>query len=322
MSTILVTGGTGFIGAALVRGLVEQGHAVRVLDNGMRGAARRLRDVAGEVEMIDADIRDAPAVSRAVAGCDAVFHLAYINGTRYFYEIPHTVLEVGVKGTLNVLDAVVEHGVGRLLYASSSEVYQTPPTVPTDETVPASIPDVTNPRYSYGGGKLIGELLTLNYQRAHDFAGVVFRPHNIYGPDMGGEHVIPAFCVRIAELKEKGGAFRMQGDGSATRAFCHIDDCVRALLLLLEKGEAGGVYHVGDDRDEISIRELAERLMRIAGVEAEFEEIPMPPGATNRRCPDVGRLRSLGYRPATVLDEGLAEAYVWYSTEGRRLKLV
>jgi nucleoside-diphosphate-sugar epimerase len=290
----------------------------------MRGATRRLQGVEHDVELVDADIRDAGAVSAAVRGCDAVYHLAYINGTRYFYEMPETVLEVGVKGTLNVLDAVEEHGVGRLLYASSSEVYQTPPTVPTDETVPASIPDVTNPRYSYGGGKLIGELLTLNYTRSKDFSGLVFRPHNIYGPDMGGEHVIPAFCGRIADIKEKGGPFAMQGDGSATRAFCHIDDCVQALLLLLDRGERGGVYHVGDDRDEITIRELAERLLRVAGVEADFdfESLPLPSGATNRRCPDVGRLRALGYEPSKVLDEGLAESWAWYSTEGRRLKLV
>lgn len=322
MSSILVTGGTGFIGAALVRGLVQEGHRVRVLDNGLRGAARRLEGIERQVEMIDADIRDVGAVSRAVRGCDAVFHLAYINGTRYFYEIPHTVLEVGVKGTLNVLDAVLEHGVTRLLYASSSEVYQTPPVVPTDETAPASIPDVTNPRYSYGGGKLIGELLTLNYARTGAFSGVVFRPHNIYGPDMGGEHVIPAFCGRIADIRERGGRFAMQGDGSATRAFCHIDDCARALLILLERGASGGIYHVGDDREEISIRDLAQRLLRLAGVQAEFTSLPLPSGGTERRCPDISRLRALGYEPRKPLDDGLAETYAWYSTEGRRLKLV
>src|SRR5207302_10410094 len=112
---------------------------------------------------------------------------------------PDLVLEVAVKGMLNVLDACVAYGVGNLFVASSSEVYQTPARVPTDETVALSIPDPLNPRYSYAGGKIMSELLTLNYGRKKLRRAVIFRPHNVYGPDMGWEHVMPQHTLRMHE---------------------------------------------------------------------------------------------------------------------------
>ena len=163
MSSILVTGGSGFIGAGLVKALVKAGHAVRVLDDNSRGAMRRLQEVAGGIEFIPGDIRDSAAVTRAVHGMDEVHHLAFVNGTQFFYSKPQLVLDVGIRGMLNVLDACLEHNVPELFLASSSEVYQTPPRIPTDENVPLSIPDPMNPRYSYAGGKIISEMLAINY---------------------------------------------------------------------------------------------------------------------------------------------------------------
>ncbi len=178
----LVTGGSGFIGAALVRRLVAQGERVRVLDNLSRGNQRRLGDVVDDVEFIEADIRDAAAVSRAAKGIDCVMHAAFVNGTQFFYTMPQLVLDVGIRGMLNVLDACLAHDVPELFVASSSEVYQTPPRIPTDETVPLSIPDPMNPRYSYAAGKITSEMLAINYARAHFERMVIFRPHNVYGP--------------------------------------------------------------------------------------------------------------------------------------------
>src|SRR6266571_3393980 len=151
----LVTGGTGFIGSAITRRLITEGHSVRVIDNNTRGVERRLNDVRGDFELVVGDIRDPEAVSRAVEGVDAVAHLAFVNGTEFFYSKPELVLSVGVKGAINTLESCLKHGVSRYWLMSSSEVYQSPPRVPTDETVPLSIPDPLNPRYSYGGGKLI-----------------------------------------------------------------------------------------------------------------------------------------------------------------------
>ncbi|HLY97457.1 MAG TPA: SDR family NAD(P)-dependent oxidoreductase, partial [Candidatus Angelobacter sp.] len=150
----LVTGGTGFIGSAITRRLVRQGHSVRVLDNHSRGANRRLADIMGSFEMQTGDVRDPAVVARAVEGMDAVHHLAFVNGTEYFYSMPETVLEVGVKGMMNVIDACRQYDVGTLILASSSEVYQSPSAIPTAEDAPLVVPDPMNARYSYGGGKI------------------------------------------------------------------------------------------------------------------------------------------------------------------------
>jgi nucleoside-diphosphate-sugar epimerase len=164
---ILVTGGSGFIGSALVKALLRRGEAVRVFDDNSRGALRRLREVEREVEFVHGDIRDAAAVEAAMHGVDEVHHLAFVNGTATFYSAPDLVLDVGVKGIVNVIDGYRHHGVGRLILASSSEVYQSPPRVPTDERVSLVVPDPLNPRLFYGAGKIISEMMAINHGRKH-----------------------------------------------------------------------------------------------------------------------------------------------------------
>lgn len=310
--TVLVTGGAGFIGSALVRRLARAGERVRVLDDSSRGRPRRLADL--DVELVDGDIRDPSAVDRACRGVDAVWHLAAVNGTEFFYSKPELVLEVGVKGMVHVIDAMLRQGVGELFVASSSEVYQTPPRVPTDERVPLSIPDPLNPRYSYAGAKLISELLALNYGRKHLRRVVVFRPHNVYGPDMGWEHVIPQLTLRVRDLvKAAPGTVRLpiQGSGAETRAFVHVDDAVEGLLRLAEKGEHLGIYNVGTDV-ETRIDELARGIGRCYERDVEIVPGPVAPGSTLRRCPDITKLRALGYRAAVTLAHGLRSTVRWY----------
>lgn len=305
---ILVTGGTGFIGSHLVKALVAAGKKVRVLDNDFRGKASRLETCLDQIDFVAGDVRDKDCVYEATRGIETVFHLAAINGTKHFYEIPDQVLEVGVLGTFHMLQAARDLGVKRFISASSSEAYQTPPVVPTPETVPLCIPDPLNPRYSYGGSKLIGEILAFNYGRDR-FTTIVFRPHNIYGADMGYEHVIPAFVVRLRRLLEKHGSkspleFPIQGTGEETRAFCYIDDFVAGLMLLLERGKDQAVYHIGA-QEEVTMRDLATRLGKLAGVELSIKPGAAPTGATPRRCPDIAKLEGLGYQPKVTLDEGL-----------------
>ena len=312
---ILVTGGSGFIGSALVKALLRAGHSVRALDDNSRGSPRRLVDVAAEIEFITGDIRDPAAVSRACNGMDEVHHLAFVNGTEFFYSRPELVLDVGVRGMINVIDACREHGIGRLVLASSSEVYQTPPQVPTDESVPLSIPDPLNPRYSYGGGKLISELMAINFGRKHFERVLIFRPHNVYGPDMGFEHVIPQFAVRLHRLAaaQPGGTvkFGTQGTGEETRSFCYVDDLVSGVLTMRDKGEHLGIYHIGT-MDKVSIAELARRVAQAAGREIELVPGPAAPGGTPRRCPDISKLAALGYKPRVSLQDGLALTLPWY----------
>lgn len=310
----LVTGGTGFIGSAVVRRLVREGHRVRGLDNNSRGATSRLADVTGMVEMVHADVRDADAVIRAATGVDAIIHLAFVNGTATFYSNPDLVLDVGVRGMLSVIEAGARHGIPDLVLASSSEVYQSAPRVPTDELVPLSVPDVRNPRYSYAGGKLISELMSLHWASRHFRRVVVFRPHNVYGPDMGFDHVIPQFAARMHELADSCTgriAFPIEGSGDETRAFVHVDDATEGIVRIINRGEHLGIYHVGTDQ-ETSIRELAGRVARCFGREIEIVPGRAKPGGTLRRCPDISRLRGLGYEPRVSLEQGLSQTVRWY----------
>lgn len=312
----LVTGGTGFIGSALVRGLVRAGHRVRSLDNNTRGRTHRLADLAGEVELVEGDIRDPAAVDAATQGVDCVCHLAYINGTEFFYSIPHTILDVAVRGMLNVLDACQRHGVGDLVLASSSEVYQTPPKVPTDESAPLCVPDPLNPRYSYGGGKIISELMTINYGRQHFQRAVIFRPHNVFGPDMGWEHVVPQFALRMARLvrQQPQGVidFPIRGDGSATRSFIFIDDFTDALLRVIEHGRHLNIYHLGT-MQEVSVAELARQVGRCFGRDVRIVPGDPVPGETSRRCPDIAKLRQLGFEPRVPFGQALERTVRWYA---------
>jgi nucleoside-diphosphate-sugar epimerase len=250
-----------------------------------------------------------------VQGVDEVHHLAFVNGTEFFYSAPELVLDVAVKGIINVLDACRSEGVRSLVLASSSEVYQTPPHVPTDEHVPLLVPDPTNPRYSYGGGKIISELMAINYGRKFFDRVLIFRPHNVYGPDMGWEHVVPQFARQIKALVAKHPSgrlpFEMQGNGLQTRSFCHVDDLVVGVSVMRDQGEHLGIYHVGTT-EEITIAELAMRVAAHAGCEIELIEKPAPEGGPERRCPDIAKLEKLGYKPQVSLAQGLPPTLDWY----------
>ncbi len=312
-SRILVTGGSGFIGAALVKALVAHGEAVRVFDNHSRGSPHRLREVERDIELVQGDIRDAAAVDAAMDGIDEVHHLAFVNGTATFYSDPDLVLDVGVKGIVNVIDSCRRRGVGRLVVASSSEVYQSPPRVPTDEAVPLVIPDPLNPRLSYGAGKIISELLAINHGRKHFERVLIFRPHNVYGPDMGFDHVIPQFGMRLKKASGAAGAipFSIQGSGQETRSFCHVDDLVAGVMIMRDRGEHLGIYHIGTT-EEVTIAELARRIAAVAGREIVLTPSPVLEGSTPRRCPDISKLAALGYAPRVLLADGLPPTLKWY----------
>jgi dTDP-glucose 4,6-dehydratase/UDP-glucose 4-epimerase len=311
----LVTGGTGFIGSALVKRMVLAGYAVRVLDNNSRGASERLAEVAKDVDIVVADIRDAQAVKKAAQGMEGVVHLAYVNGTEFFYSKPELVLDIALRGMLNVIDACRANGIGDLVLASSSEVYQTPPNIPTAEDAPLVVPDLLNPRYSYGGGKLACELMAVNYGRTGFDRVSIFRPHNVYGPDMGWEHVLPQFVVRaakaIATTPVGNVEFPIQGDGRQTRAFVHIDDFTSGVMQILARGEHLGIYHVGNP-EEISVQNVVEQVFKVLGREPHIIHGPLAQGSTERRCPDISKLRSIGYEPTISFEQGLPSLVHWY----------
>lgn len=317
MSRHLITGGAGFIGAALAHRLVAERHEVTVLDRLSRGKVHRLPT---GVRTIRGDIRDKHAVAEAAQGADNIWHLAYVQGTQTFYSDPKDVIDVALGGIMTLLGVIEEQNRKPALFlVSSSEVYQNPPAgmFPTDETVPLLVPDVTNPRYSYGGGKIACELATLAYSAANLLSrAVIVRPHNIFGPDMGYEHVIPEFAVRTIELiAQNEHDFHIQGSGLETRSFCYIEDCIDALMILLEKGEDRNVYHLGNPAEERAIGDLARDVAAWFGWPIDVVPGQLPKGSPTRRLPDIGKLQALGFEPNVSLREGLAFTLGWYKRE-------
>lgn len=319
----LVTGGTGFIGSAVVKRLIEDGYEVRILDNHLRGLIARLDGVLDRCELVTADIRELAAVERATKGVDCVLHLAYVNGTEFFYSNPELVLDIALRGMLNIVDACRKNNVKELILASSSEVYQTPEIIPTPESVALIVPDILNPRFSYGGGKLACELIAMNYGRKGFERVVVFRPHNVYGPNMGYEHVLPQLVLRAKEKIKLSQSqlieFEIQGDGSQTRAFIHIDDFTDCLMKVIESGEHLNVYHIGNP-EEITIAEVAREIFVRLGREVSIVPGPLTLGSAPRRCPDISKVRSLGFEPRIPFQDGLPSLIEWYMNNDQERK--
>jgi len=312
----LITGGSGFIGSALVHRMVEEGYGVRVLDNDLRGVSTRLSGLRGRLELVKADVRDRKAVRKACKGIDGVCHMAYLNGTEFFYSKPDIVLDIGVKGMVNVIDSCVLEGIKELILLSSSEVYQTPPAIPTDEKAPLSVPDPLNPRYSYGGGKIISELMSLNYGRKYFKRVMVIRPHNVYGPNMGWEHVVPQFIVRMKGLCANGKnsvvKFPVRGDGSQSRAFTFIDDFASGFMLVLKKGKHLEIYNIGTT-EEVMIKKVARHAGAYFGRKVVLAPGKAPRGETVRRCPDISKIERLGYQQEVAFAEGFKITADWYA---------
>jgi nucleoside-diphosphate-sugar epimerase len=177
------------------------------------------------------------------------------------------------------------------------------------------VPDPLNPRLSYGAGKIISEMMAINFGRKHFERVLIFRPHNVYGLDMGFDHVIPQFALRLKRTLDAHAsgtlAFPIQGSGEETRSFCHVDDLVQGVMVMREKGEHLNIYHIGTT-EEVSIADLARRMAAIAGREIALRPSAVLAGSTRRRCPDVSKVAALGYAPRVPLDEGLPPTLKWY----------
>ncbi|CAM4089896.1 NAD(P)-dependent oxidoreductase [Kibdelosporangium persicum] len=306
---VLVLGGAGFIGVHLTRRLLADGHDVTVVDDFSRG--RNDPDLAAlEVPVISADLTDAEAFDRIPHGWDQVYLLAAVVGVRNVEKDPGKVVRVNTLVVLNTLDWIRPEE--KLFFASTSEVYAGGVSagiveVPTPETVPVMIDDVTAPRFAYAASKLLGEEAVVHIGRAKSLQFVIGRFHNVYGPRMGTDHVIPELSLRAVRREDP---FKVYGTDQY-RAFCYVDDAVTAMLLAMDK-VTGEIVHIGND-EETNIGDLTKLVLRIADHDPALDVESAPAGSVARRCPDLTKLRALtGYEPAVSLAEGVRRTFEWY----------
>ncbi len=322
----VVTGGCGFIGRALVARLVEAAGAddklwlVDTLQrHGHSPSIDRLRHMRG-VTILNLDLAHPRSIDELPCAVDRVYHLAAIVGVGPVETDPVRVMRTNTLSTLNVFDWFSEAGTdrARLLFSSSSEVYAGLATagfdlpVPTPEGVPAVIPDLENPRYSYALSKLWGEAYAKYLALQNGLCTVSVRYHNVYGPAMGYDHVIPQVIARIVAREEP---FRRFG-GEQTRSFCFVNDAAEATRRVMEAdaAPAGRVVHIGDPGGEVAIGELYDMLFDLCGWRPrEIVDVAPSRGSVDRRCPDTSVLTAMtGFEAGCRLTDGLRQTVDWY----------
>ena len=302
-SRIVVTGGAGFIGVAVVDALVGRGEEVVVLNSGAAAGFGLLTSSAAR--LVEADVRDRDSVEAALAGADAVVHLAAHTVHAESMADPRDNFEINVKGTLNVLEAARTHGVTRVVFASSNAVVAGHPP-PTNEDLPA------NPVSPYGASKAAGEAYVRAYRHAYGLAGVSLRFANAYGPRSAHKpSVISAFINAYLD----GGPLRIHGSGEQTRDFVYVDDVRDAVIACLDApldAMAKETFQVGTGR-ETSLNDLAELLFEVGGRRVEVEHLAPLPADIARNVSAATRLRELlGMSPQVDLRDGVKRTLEWF----------
>jgi UDP-glucuronate decarboxylase len=309
MESILVTGGAGNIGSALVRSLVKRPDAyVVVADNLLTGSVEKLRIEAGNLTIIKCDVNEFNDISSLFYRFrfTHVFHFAAVVGVQRTLENPLLVLR-DITGVENVLGLCKNTGVRRVYFSSSSEVYGEPFEIPQNEnTTPL------NSRLPYAVVKNVGEAYLRTFQREYGLPYTIFRFFNTYGPRQSEDFVLPRF-VRAALA---GRPITVYGDGLQTRTFCYVDDTVEACLKLHSQGACeNDVINIGSDA-EMTILDLARTVIRIVGSGSPIEFLPpLAEGDMSRRCPDVSKMRALLKRPLLPLEEGIRRLVDHFRTE-------
>lgn len=314
----LVSGGHGFVASHLVRALLGGGVEVRVLDRpeprladvgGRRRSGLDLLGIRDDVDVIEADLRDAKSVEDAVAGSDTVFHLAAQTIVGVARESPRETLEVNVAGAWNVFEACRDHGVERVVFASSDKAYGASPELPYREDFPLRA------AFPYDASKAAADIIARSYASAYGLPLAVTRFANIYGGgDLNFSRLIPEVVVAVLA----GRPPRIRSDGSPERDFLHVEDAVSAYLAIEEglgsAAVAGEAFNAGGGRPH-SVREVVGLIAAAGGdgVEAEYLGDGNPDGEIDRQYVDSTKLRELtGWQPRVGLDEGLRRTLEWY----------
>jgi nucleoside-diphosphate-sugar epimerase len=312
---VLVCGAGGFIGGHLVKRLKSEGFWVRGVDIKDHEYAVPPAD-----EFIRGDLRDQQLAQKVVQGIDEMYQLAAdMGGAGYIFTGEHdaAVMHNSASINLNMLDYGTRAGVKRFFYSSSACIYpahnQTDPDNPKcseDSAYPAA------PDSEYGWEKLFSERLYLSYMRNHGVQVRVARFHNIFGPLgtwQGGREKAPAaLCRKIAETPD-GGEIEIWGDGKQTRSFLYVDECVEAVRRLFDSDFTGPV-NIGSE-EMVTINQLAEMIMEIAGKKVALRHIPGPLGVRGRNSDNRMIREELGWAPSRPLREGLEKTYPWIAQQ-------
>jgi UDP-glucose 4-epimerase len=295
----LVTGGAGFIGSNLVRGLLERGDEVRVLDNFSTGQRGNLGDL--DVELVEGELRSYERVHAAVRGVELVFHLGALGSVPRSVQDPLTSSAVNIEGTLNVLLAARDESVRRVVFSSSSSVYGTRNDLPVTEDTP---PDPISP---YGVAKLAAERYCVSFARVYDrLETVVLRYFNVFGPRQSPfsqyAAMVPLFLTAIA----RDDPITIDGDGEQSRDFTYVSNVVEATIRAADAAPANGrIFNVSAGAPA-TVNEVADVIGRILGKPVERRHGPPRVGDIRASWADVTAAReTLGWEPAVDLEEGL-----------------
>jgi UDP-glucose 4-epimerase len=303
---VLVTGGAGFIGANLVRSLLDQGYRVWVLDDFSTGQKEYLTDL--DIQVVEGDIRHADTVTHAVEGMSSVIHLAAQTGVPGSLQNPHHDCEVNVIGTLNLLEACRHAGVGRFVFASSNAPLGRQPPPATEDKAPLPISP-------YGASKLAGEGYCLAYHGSWGLNTVVLRFANVYGPYSAHKSSV---VIRFFKDILTTGQVTIDGDGQQTRDFIYAGDLCQAILLALKSDAGGEVFQIATGV-ETSIQQLAGMVQEVAGSSVTVRHGPARQGDIRKNYSAVGKVRSvLGWEPRIALRRGLELTWRWIGQQGER----
>ncbi|MGH2750695.1 MAG: GDP-mannose 4,6-dehydratase [Actinomycetota bacterium] len=307
----LITGGAGFIGSHFTDALLARGDEVTVLDNFSTGRMDNLDHLDGQIRLMHGSVLDALLVDELVAEADVVVHLAAAVGVRLIVERPLRSFVTNIRGSETIFEAAHRYR-RKVLLTSTSEIYGKRSAGAFHEDDDRVIGNPKVSRWAYSTAKAVDEILAFSYHRERGLPTVIARLFNTVGPRQTGAYgmVIP----RLVTQALKGEPLTVYGDGRQTRCFCHVNDVVRALLLLLSEPEAeGDVFNVGST-EEVSVLEVAERILDLTGSRSRIEMIPYKEAYEKgfedmrRRVPDISKIGSLiGWKPELSLESILAE---------------
>ena len=274
-----------------------------------------------KVNFLNADLSDYSVFTKLLKlniNFDEIYFFASYVGVKYTQKMPDQVLIKNSKIILNVIDFWSKTN-SKLLFSSTSEIYAggfeilKDFVIPTPECVPLIFNDIENPRYTYSISKLFGETLIHALSSTHKKKAVIVRFHNIYGPRMGYEHVIPELCLR---LLRKENPFDLYG-AEQTRAFCYIDDAIDMVMSAMVKANyKPETFNIGNDSEEISIENLLKKIIQETGLKPKsINFIKAPSGSPNRRCPNIDKIKKeCDVYPKISLIQGLKKTYSWYES--------